>query len=139
MADGAESGDRTKPATERRLQRAREDGEAPMSRELCVLAGLAAATLVLGMAGPVLARALSARLVRMLGAMDSTPDAALRDAGWTLLLAVMPLIAAVLLAGGMAVLLQTGGLMRGKALIPDLSRLSRETRTDPSARPGQSR
>jgi flagellar biosynthetic protein FlhB len=124
MADGAESGDRTKPATERRLQRAREDGEAPMSRELCVLAGLAAATLVLGMAGPVLARALSARLVSMLSAMDSTPDAALRDAGWTLLLAVMPLIAAVLLAGGMAVLLQTGGLMRGKALIPDLSRLS---------------
>lgn len=124
MADGAESGDRTKPATERRLQRAREDGEVPMSRELCVLAGLAAATLVLGMAGPVLARALSARLVRMLGAMDSTPDAALRDAGWTLLLAVMPLIAAVLLAGGIAVLLQTGGLMRGKALIPDLSRLS---------------
>ena len=40
MADGADDGDRTKPATEQRLRRAREDGETPMSRELCVLAGL---------------------------------------------------------------------------------------------------
>lgn len=124
MADGTESGDRTKPATERRLQRAREDGEAPMSRELCVLAGLGAATLVLAMAGPGLARSLSMRLTRMLGAMDSTPDAALRDAGWTLLLAAGPLLGTVLLAGGAAVLLQTGGLLRGNALVPDLYRLS---------------
>jgi len=124
MAEGAESGDRTKPATELRLQRAREEGEAPMSRELCVLAGLAAATLVLAMAGPGLARVLSTRLVRMLGAMNATPDMALQDAGWTMLLAVGPLLGAVLLAGGAAVLLQTGGLLRGKALVPDLSRLS---------------
>ena len=124
MADGAEGGDRTKPATERRLQRAREDGEAPMSRELCVVAGLGAATLVLAMIGPGLARALSTRLTRMLGVMDSTPDAALREAGWTLLLATGPLLGAVLFAGGAAVLLQTGGLLRSKALVPDLSRLS---------------
>ena len=124
MADGTESGDRTKPATERRLQRAREEGEAPMSRELCVLAGLAAATLVLAMAGPGLARALSMRLTHMLGALDSTPDAALHEAGWTLLLATVPLLGAVLVAGGAAVLLQTGGLLRGTALVPDLSRLS---------------
>jgi len=124
MAEGAESGDRTKPATERRLERARENGEAPMSRELCVLAGLGAATLVLSMAGPGLAQILSVRLVRMLSAMNDAPDAALRDAGWTLLLAVMPLLGAVLLAGGAAVLLQTGGLLHGGALMPDLSRLS---------------
>ncbi len=124
MAEGAESGDRNKPATERRLQRAREDGEAPLSRELSVLAGLGAATLILAMAGPGLARDLSARLVRMLGAMSATPDAALRDAGWALLLAAGPLIGVVLLAGGVSVLLQTGGLLHGKALIPDLARLS---------------
>lgn len=48
-----------------------------MSREVPVLAGLAAATLVLSMAAPGLAQGLSARLVRMLGAMNATPEAAL--------------------------------------------------------------
>ncbi len=124
MADGTEGGDRTKPATERRLQRAREDGEAPMSRELCVLAGLGAATLVLAMAGPGIARSLSVRLTNMLGAMNSTPGAALHEAGWALLLATLPLLGAVLLAGGAGVLLQTGGLLHGNKLVPDLSRLS---------------
>ena len=124
MSDGAESGDRTKPATEARLQRARDEGDAPMSRELSVLAGLGAATLVLAMAGPGLARSLSIRLTAMLGAMNSTPDAALHEAGWALLVAAGPLLGAVLLAGGAAVLLQTGGMLRSKALVPDLSRLS---------------
>lgn len=124
MADGADSGDRTKPATERRLQRAREEGDAPMSRELCVLAGLGAATLVLAMAGPGIARSLSTRLSFMLGAMNSTPGAALHEAGWALLLATGPLLGAVLLAGGAAVLLQTGGLLQVNKLAPDLSKLS---------------
>jgi len=124
MAEGAEGGDRNKPATEQRLQRAREDGEAPLSRELSVLAGLGAATLLLAMAGPGLVHDLSGRLLRMLGSMNATPDAALRDAGWALLLAAGPLIGVVLLAGGASVLLQTGGLLHGKALTPDLSRLS---------------
>lgn len=124
MADGADSGDRTKPATERRLLRAREEGDAPMSRELCVLAGLGAATLVLAMAGPGIARSLSVRLTFMLGAMDSTPGAALHEAGWALLLATVPLLGAVLLAGGAAVLLQTGGLLQVNKLAPDMSKLS---------------
>ncbi len=124
MADGGESGDRTKPATERRLQRAREEGDTPMSRELCVLAGLGAATLVLAMAGPGIARSLSMRLTSMLGAMDSTPGAALHEAGWALLLAIGPLLGAVLLAGGAAVLVQTSGLLQVNKLTPDLSKLS---------------
>jgi flagellar biosynthetic protein FlhB len=95
-----------------------------MSRELCVLAGLGAATLVLAMAGPGIAHSLSARLTYMLGAMDSTPGAALHEAGWTLLVAIGPLIGAVLLAGGAAVLLQTGGLLQVNKLAPDLSKLS---------------
>jgi flagellar biosynthetic protein FlhB len=95
-----------------------------MSRELCVLAGLGAATLVLAMAGPGIVRSLSVRLTSMLGAMDSTPGAALHKAGWALLLATGPLLGAVLLAGGAAVLLQTGGLLQVNKLAPDLSKLS---------------
>ncbi len=123
MAEGGEAEDRDKPATETRLRRAREAGETPLSRELPVLAGLGAATLVLAMAGPGLTRGLSTRLVRML-AMDAAPEAALRNAGWALLTTAGPLIGAILLAGGASVLLQTGGLVHGKALAPDLSRLS---------------
>lgn len=120
----AEGEDRTLPATERRLQRARESGEAPVSREVPALAGLGAATLVFAMAGPALAHTLSARLARMLGATGAAPGAALRDAGWAMLLAAGPVLGAVLLAGAAAALLQTRGLVHGKALAPDLSRLS---------------
>ena len=123
MAEGAEGEDRDKPATETRLRRARESGETPLSRELPVLAGLAAATMVLAMAGPGLTRGLSTRLVRMM-AMDAAPGTALENAGWALLTAAGPLIGAVLLAGAASVLLQTGGLVHGKALVPDLARLS---------------
>ena len=123
MAEGAEAEDRDKPATETRLRRAREAGETPLSRELPILAGLGAATLVLAMAGPGLTRDLSTRLVRMM-AMDAAPGAALQDAGWALLGAAGPLVVVVLLAGGASVLLQTGGLLHAKALMPDLARLS---------------
>ena len=123
MAEGAEAEDRDKPATEARLRRARESGETPMSRELPILAGLGAATLVLVMAGPGLTRSLSTRLVHML-AMDAAPGAALQEVGWALLTTAGPLIGAILVAGGASVLLQTGGLVHGKALAPDLSRLS---------------
>ena len=124
MSEGAESGDRTKPATEHRLQRARENGEAPVSRELPMLATLAAGTLIIAMAGPALSQGLSTRLARMLGALDATPGAALQEAGVALLLAIMPLIGAVLLAGVAATMLQTGGLVHAKALAPDLNRLN---------------
>lgn len=123
MAEG-EGGDRTKPATERRLQRARDDGEAPLSRELVVLAGLGSATLLLSMAGPGLAHGLSVRLTQMLSGLNAAPDAALRDAAAALLLAAGPLFGAVLLAGCAAVLLQTGAMISGKKLLPDLGRLS---------------
>ena len=94
-----------------------------MSRELPILAGLGAATLVLVMAGPGLTHSLSTRLVHML-AMDAAPGAALQEVGWALLTTAGPLIGAILVAGGASVLLQTGGLVHGKALAPDLSRLS---------------
>lgn len=117
-------GDKTKPATERRLEQARRDGQAALSRELVTLAGLGTATLVVAMAGPWLARGLSTRLTGMLGRMDATPGKALQDAAWAMLFAAGPLIGAVLVMAAAAVLLQTGGLIHGKAFVPDLTRLS---------------
>ena len=119
----AESEDRTQGATERRQQRAREEGQAPLSRELVTLGGLGAATLMLAMGAPAISSALGVRLQRMMTDLSASPESALHDAGLALLVAALPVMGAVLLAGGLSVLLQTGWLLHGAALMPDLARL----------------
>jgi flagellar biosynthesis protein FlhB len=52
MAGESQQEDRTEAATPRRLQKAREEGQVPVSRELTGLAGLAAVTLALVMLAP---------------------------------------------------------------------------------------
>ena len=66
---GSESGagDRTEAATPRRLQRAREVGQAPVSTELASLAGLAGASLALLVFAPTAAGDLARHLVVFLG------------------------------------------------------------------------
>ena len=119
-----QSGERTQPATEARKRRAREEGQAPLSRELVTLAGLGAGTLMLGVAGPELCHTLAARLAGSFSSLDAAPADALRGAATALLMIVIPLLAVAAFAGAGAVLLQTGGLFRTASLTPDLSRLS---------------
>ena len=114
--------DRTQDATAARLQRARDDGEAPLSRELVCWAGLAVASAMLLSAGPAVVRTLGRRLEAML-ALTAAPGPALHDAAAALLVAVAPLVALVAVAAFGATLLQTGGLLHTKALAPDLARL----------------
>lgn len=119
----ADAEDRTQAPSERRLAKAREDGQAPLSREVTVLATLAAAALVLSLGAPSIAGDFGLRLRQML--VSSQPDvgAALQTAAVTGLVAVGPLLAAVTLAAAGSVLLQTGFLLHGAALMPDLARL----------------
>ena len=117
-------GDRTQPATQRRLDKARESGQAPMSREVPALAGLGAATLVLMLAGPGMAQSLAMRLAALLaGSGTLEPMPALREASLAALFFVGPLALAVLAASVSSTMLQTGFLLRPSALMPDLSRL----------------
>lgn len=123
MAEGDE--DRTEAATVRRRARARESGQAPVSREAAPFAALAAATLLLMLAAPPIARAVTARLAVLLGrAHDLPPAAALRLAGETAVLGALPFALAGALAGAAAVLAQTGLLIHLPALLPDLGRLA---------------
>lgn len=127
MAEDTGQGDRTEPATPRRLSRAREQGDVALSRELPVLAGLIAATLVLAAAGPDIAHTLALRLSLFLTrahlpALAGT--AGLYRAGLAWIGAVGPLVLAVMLAGVAAVVLQTGFLLHGGALQPELRRIS---------------
>jgi flagellar biosynthetic protein FlhB len=125
----AESGeDRTQPATQRRLDRAREEGQVPLSREVPGLAGLAAATVVIMMVGPAMMHGLVGRLAGLLaGSANLDPASALHAALYAAVLFVAPLTFAVMVTSVTSTLLQTGFVLRPNAPFPDLKRISPHT------------
>ncbi len=129
MAESESGGDRTEAATQRRLQKAREEGQVPLSREITAFGGLAAASLALVVALPSASRETAARLQDLLGHLDAFDlsdggAGALRFAAMAVLRVVAPIVLAALAGGVASVLLQTGPLMHGGALRPDLARLN---------------
>lgn len=124
MAEENDAEDRTEAATARRLEQAREQGNVPLSRDLASFAGLAAASLVLMMAGPEMAEGLARRLQTLLARpLDFSALGALHQAARAWLGLVVPVALAALLAGAAAMLLQSGFLLNLSALAPDFSRL----------------
>lgn len=125
MAEGGDAEDRTEAATPRRIERAREEGNVPLSREAVGFASLAGATLAAAIALPPLGGELL-RILRGLlaGAHVQDPVAALHELLLGALLAAAPVAAGALLAATLATLLQTGFLIRLEALQPDFSRIS---------------
>jgi flagellar biosynthetic protein FlhB len=126
MADQTQLEDRTEAATPHRLQKAREDGQVPVSRELTSFVGLAAVTLALVMAGPGAAHDLALRLsVFLARANDITPGSTMaRLVGLAWWHGVAPFVLTAMAAGTAIVLVQTRFLLSGKALRFDLSRMS---------------
>lgn len=122
-AEGA-GGDRTEAPTGRRLQRARSAGQAPLSREVSVLAVLGASTLMLATTASDTSTQLARRLTIFLIHFDLSDAAALRLAGLAALHAALPIMAVALLAGAASVLLQTGFLISAAPLRPNLGRIS---------------
>jgi len=122
---GRDAADRTEAATPRRLQKAREEGHVPVSRELSSFAVLGGAALVLTLVAPACSRFLAVRLAALLAhAHEAEPLAALRAAALAGLAAAAPFALVAMLAGAGSVLLQTGFLIHPGALRPDLARLS---------------
>jgi flagellar biosynthetic protein FlhB len=128
MAEGDQSQeDRTEAATPRRLQRAREEGNVPISRELATFAGLAAATMTLAFAGTRTGEDVGYRLTVFLAHTDASALAGpqgVRLAIEAMLRGMAPFVLAVLAGGAGAVLLQTGGLLNLSALRPNFARVS---------------
>ena len=119
--------DRTEAATPKRLQHAREEGNVPVSREMATLAGLAAVTLVIVLAGPMLTRDLVRHLSLFLAHADSIALAGpegMRLAGMALVRAAAPFLLAAAAAGIAAIVLQTGFLLSTRALRPQVQRLN---------------
>ena len=141
MAEDTPQQDRTEAATPRRMQRAREEGRVPVSREVQQLRRAGGGDAGGGLAAGTTAQGLAARLTMFLAHTDAPGLAgagALRLAG-SAALRGMPrrLSWRRWLAGSAASLLQTGFLINGKALQPDFSRISPARRPETAVRAGQ--
>lgn len=126
MAEG-DKDDKELPATQRRLEKARESGNVPNSREASAFAALAFAALVLIYYEPAALRSAVQLLAGFIA--QSYQDRLLSREGLRLLghpLAslVAPVLAAVAIAGALAVMVQTRMLLHTGAVSPDLSRVS---------------
>src|ERR1700733_15280538 len=120
----SDSEDRTEPPSAHRLQKAREEGNIPLSRELPILAGLGGGSAVLAMQlatsgqGPI--NWFAAMLRRSTLPGDPPWAAAATDILHAVLPCALGATACVLGVG----FLQTGFLLRLGALRPDFSRIS---------------
>jgi flagellar biosynthetic protein FlhB len=125
--EGADAEDRTEAATPKRIERARSEGQVPLSRDAVGLATLLGATLVGMLALPAVGAewlrafqgALSAGAGGGTDGIGEEAYAVMR-AG---MLAALPVLAAAAVAAVAATLGQTGGLLHGKALAPSWSRV----------------
>ncbi len=130
MAGDAQHEERTEAATPRRLQRARDEGQVPVSRELTTLAGLVAVTIALVMAGPDAVHDLALRLsVFLARAHEIAPgeSGVFRLAGVAWFHAAAPFVLAAMLAGVAIVLVQTRFLLSAKPLRVDFARVNPRT------------
>jgi flagellar biosynthetic protein FlhB len=120
--------ERTEPASPRRLEQAREEGNVPQSKELLTFVLLTLGALILWAIGTALARALSQFVA--FGLTFTRYDYADTGSVWlqlgTALLPVVGLLAVLLGAlfiGGFSPMALTRGAVSAKPLTPDLSRI----------------
>jgi flagellar biosynthetic protein FlhB len=114
------SDDKTEAASARRLQKAREEGDIPISKEFTLLAGLAGGLAALSIQ---LSATQTAPLSWFVHALrQASPNPA--EAAIALLKGALPCALAAAAAAISATFLQTGVILRPAALMPDLSRIS---------------
>lgn len=125
MAEGGDAEDKTEAASPRRLEKAREEGNVPLSREAVMFASLAGATLVATVVLPSLGRQMLLELRDLVeGAQLADPQVVMPRLVRIGLMVAAPIAAGAALAATGATLLQTGFLLRAEALMPDLSRIN---------------
>jgi flagellar biosynthetic protein FlhB len=129
MAEENETGgDKTEAPTPRRLEKAREEGQVPVSKDLSTAAALAGATIGAAMAGPEAATALLKAVLPLFErghAIDAGLIAeALRPTLRAAAVLLLGIAGLALVLGVGATLLQTRLLVSAKGIAPKLSRLS---------------
>ena len=129
MAEDSDA-EKTEPASQKRLEQAREEGDVPRSREVATFTVLMAAGAGLWMTGEGLIRQLSSALV---SGLALTPEQVF-DADVLInrilvdlvrvLLACLPLGVAVMVVALVSPLLVGGWLFSGKAVMPNFGKLN---------------
>ena len=108
--DTGDPEDRTEAPTQRRLDKARDDGQLPVSREAVMLAGLAGATIGLLLWRDEMGQALTQTLTDLLRHPDMTarePFGLFRQLAIAFLMAIAPVVLPIALAATAATLAQT--------------------------------
>ncbi len=124
----ADEEDKTEDATPRRLQRARESGNVPISREMATLVALTSLYMLMSNVAPGMAERLTLRLSIFLAEMariDMSDNGvgALAMAARAGAVVVLPVILAVAAVAIISMGLQTGFMYNPTRLIPDFARL----------------
>jgi flagellar biosynthetic protein FlhB len=117
--------ERTEPASQRKIDKAREEGQVALSREAVGFASLLFATLAAAIVLPGEGRRLAAALAGSLaqgGARD--PWQAAQEWAWLFVALAWPVAGAAALGAVAATLIQTRGVVSAKGLTPSLSKLS---------------
>ncbi|MBE1723745.1 MULTISPECIES: EscU/YscU/HrcU family type III secretion system export apparatus switch protein [Acetobacteraceae] len=128
--NGSGGGEKSQAPTEKRLQKAREEGNVAQSKELLILVALGTFLLVFALSIPASARQFMHEMNGLLLNFGLVPNDPAALYGFTLhaIMAGLHLIAPLMGTGACAILmggvLQTGFLFRPAALKPDISRLS---------------
>jgi flagellar biosynthetic protein FlhB len=123
--DDHDNEDKTEDASAQRLTKAREDGRAPLSREVTGLAILVAGAATLSLQTPAAVRGTIQRLASILTEAHHLGVAdAVKLAGYTFLVLALPLCVLAMLAAAGSVLIQTGFLVNLSAVAPDFGRVN---------------
>ena len=122
--DDSEAEDRTEAPSQRRLQKAAEEGQFPLSKEASGFVALLLALLAMGLALPGLGRELLRALRGLLERGHELSPAQAVEVLWPSALVLLPVLGAAALGALGTTLLQTGGRVSTRGLVPDLSRLS---------------
>jgi flagellar biosynthetic protein FlhB len=123
------SQERTEEATPRRLQKARDDGQAPRSTDLMAGLSLVVATMALQNLGPTFYNVMAQGMVEAFSGLQQnlTPEATqeiFRTWALRYLRTVVLMAAIIAVVGVIAGLLQTRFLVSSKPLAPDFSRIN---------------
>lgn len=123
--DEHDSEDKTEDASAQRLTRAREEGRAPLSREVTALAILVAGAATLSAQTPQALRdAVRGFTVLLAEAHQLEPNAAFRLAGQGFLALAAPICVLAMVSAVASVLIQTGFLVNLSAIAPDFGRIN---------------
>jgi flagellar biosynthesis protein FlhB len=129
MAEESES-EKTEPASQKRLEQAREEGDVPRSREVATFTVLMTAGAGLWITGSGLVRDLSSAMVSGLALTPEqiyNPDVLLTRVGIDIgrvMLACLPLGLAVMMVALVSPMLVGGWLFSGKAIAPNFMKLN---------------